>query len=172
MKKDKYRSRYLTQNEKQATPFFIKIVLFLMILMILGLGYKINEKTDFMNQPFITKILHAGNWIPYENWFSYYDHTVSSNLTYHRLTENYFVNGSNQCVTIQDGVVISASLNQVLVLQDNGILTTYGNLEEVLVKHDERILKGTILATFKESITLDFEMNGEKMDYETAMTYS
>ena len=169
--KEKLKSRFV-ETEKKRTPLFVKLVLLLMAFMIVGLSIKINEKVQFTSHPFVIKILNIGNWIPYENWFSYYDKTVSSSIVYHRINDNYFVNGTNQCVTISDGIILSVNDTQVVVLQDNGVIATYGNLNEILVKSDERVLQGAVLATFSESVTLDFEADGEKMDYESALAGS
>lgn len=167
--KNKSYSQTILKEEKHKSNRWITFVLLLMFATILGLGMKINEKVHFMTHPLLTNFMNISHWIPYENWFQPYDHTVSASMIYHRLSENYFVNGTNQCAVIANGIVLSSQENQVIILQDNGIMATYGNLDERLIKNDERVLKGAVIGTFTESVTLDFELNGEKMDYESAL---
>lgn len=64
--------------------------------------------------------------------------------------------------------VINKSLDATLQ-QDNGVLTTYGNLMEVNVKEEERILKSSILGTYESYITIDFMKDGKSMNYEEAL---
>ena len=45
-------------------------------------------------------------------------------------------------------------------------MTTYGHLKEVNVKADERILKGKMLGTYENHITIDFLKDNKEISYE------
>lgn len=149
--------------------FFYKIMMMAMILIALTLGYRINEKQNYVNLTQLkNKIINLALWFPFEGWFEKEDSPVSALIQYQLLKDNYYVNGSNQAAALMDGVVLSVSKeNHTILLQhDNGVLATYGNLDVISVLEDERIQKGNIIASFEESLTLDFIYDGMAIDYQ------
>lgn len=152
---------------------FFRVIVLLMILSALTLGYKINEKKQFIKIPdsIVSKIQNVAAWIPFENWFSLDSQSVVSTLNYQKLLDNYYVNGSSSCSSILDGVVLSVNeeKHNVLIQHDNGVLVTYGNLETIQVKPNDRVLKGNVIGNFNESITMDFLLNDTVISYEEAL---
>lgn len=152
---------------------FYRVIVLLMILSVLTLGYKINEKKQFIKIPdtLTLKIQNVATWLPFESWFSLDSQSVVSTVNYQKLLDNYYVNGSTSCSSILDGVVLSVNEenHSVLIRHDNGVLATYGNLETIQVKANDRVLKGNIIGNFNESITMDFLLNETPISYEEAL---
>ena len=161
------------QEKTSGFNWFYRVIILLMILSTLTLGYKINEKKQFVKIPetLILKVQNISQWFPFENWFSLNTHSVASTLNYQQLLDNYYVNGSTQCSSVLDGVVLNVENDEhrVLVKHDNGVLATYGNLETLNVKENDRILKGNILGNFNESLTMDFVYNDQSISYDEAI---
>ncbi len=144
---------------------FINKCIFILFCISLYLGFKINEVKKFIILPTISELL------PFENWFKLKDNLVSSTNDYHQLIDHYYTNGSNSCISILDGVILETDDNSVKVLSDNGIIILYGELENVLSKVDERILKGQIIGEYKDSLTLYFSKDNHEMSYEEVMKF-
>lgn len=149
-------------RKKEKTPF-VNFILFLMFCLLLFLGAKINEKKKWTELPAIS------TWIPYESWLNDYDRSVSKNIEYHLLTENIYTNGTNTCAVLFDGIVLEVKDDQVTILHDNQVQAVYGHMQEILVKADERILKGQKIGTFEESLTLDFKKDQKVLTYEEVL---
>lgn len=149
-------------RKKEKTPF-VNFILFLMFCLLLFLGAKINEKKKWIELPVIS------TWIPYESWLNDYDRSVSKNIEYHLLTENIYTNGTNTCAVLFDGIVLEVKDDQVTILHDNQVQAVYGHMQEILVKADERILKGQKIGTFEESLTLDFKKDQKVLTYEEVL---
>ncbi|MEG0736268.1 MAG: M23 family peptidase, partial [Longicatena sp.] len=61
------------------------------------------------------------------------------------------------------------SKTSLTIKQDNGVITTYGNLSEVSLKQDERILKGRPLGTYAQYVTIDFLKDNKTIDLNAAL---
>ena len=139
---------------------FVNPFIFLLFCIALFLGFKINVKQNWIQIPAI------GTWLPYENWFQFYDHEVSASIEYHHLVDDMYTNGTNSCASLFDGIVLKTDEESVTVLHDNGVLGVYAQLEDVVVKGDERVLKGQSLGIFKDSLKLEFKKDDQKLSYE------
>ena len=142
---------------------FINKCIFILLCISLYLGFKINEIKQFITLPLISQ------WIPFEDWFNFNDHLVSSTIAYHHLIDHYYTNGSNSCVSIQDGIILEIEDNTIHVLYDNGVLIIYGELDTIISKVDERIKKGQVIGSFNESLTLYFSKENQEITYEEVM---
>ena len=149
--------------KKKRKAKFVNQFIFILFCIALFLGYKINEKQNWVQLPVIS------TWLPYENWFPFYDHQASASIQYHHLVDDVYTNGTNQCASLFDGIVLKKDESSITVLHDNGAMITYGALEDVLVKVDERVLKGQSIASFKDSLTLSFKKDDQKLSYEEVM---
>lgn len=155
------------RNPRKKQRNYFKISMLIMGLVCLGLLVKINEKRPFFS---LSQIKHQiGMWLPYENLFKFYDNQVSTSIKYQHLSDNYYVNGTNSCVSLFDGVVVQVNTNTIIMYHDNGVKITYSNLNDVMVQVDERILKGQAIGVFEESVQLNFEKDGEILDYESVL---
>lgn len=149
-------------KKKEKTPF-VNFILFVMFCTLLFLGMKINEKKQWFELPAIQ------SWMPYEKWFHFYDNTVSGSIEYHHLIDDVYTNGTNICASLFDGIVLEIQEDRLRVLHDNGVEIIYGKLNDVLVKTDERILKGQTIASFEDSLTLNIRKDNQKVTLEEAL---
>ena len=60
--------------------------------------------------------------------------------------------------------------SSVTVKQDNGAVVTYGNLNEVKVKQDDRILKEAVLGTADSYVTINALKDNEKIKVSDAFS--
>ena len=149
--------------KKKRKSGFMNFIIFVLFLMSLFLGYKINEKKQFIPLPPIN------TWLPYESWFHSKDALVSSNNEYYHLVENYYSNGSTSCYSLFDGIVIEKDENSITVLHDNGVRAKYGELEHIIVNVDDRVLKGNSMATIQDTLTIIFTKDNQNLSYEEVM---
>lgn len=149
--------------KKKQKAGFVNQFIFILFCIALFLGYKINEKQKWVQLPSLS------TWLPYENWFQFYDRQTSASIQYHHLVDDVYTNGTNLCASLFDGIVLKKDDSSVTVLHDNGVMIVYGALEDVLIKVDERVLKGQGIASFKDSLTLDFKKDDQKLSYEEVM---
>ena len=136
----------------------------LLFFISLFLGFKINEQKKFIDIPSI------GNWLPFEKWF-FMDVPVINTSDYHHLINDIYTNGSNTCGSLFDGVILEVNETSIQVLSDNGILVVYGELDNVISKVDERVLKGQSMGTYLDSLTINFSKDNQKLTYEEAMKF-
>ena len=107
-------------------------------------------------------------------WFSLKEEAVSTTPVYTPLEENQYTNGTNIAYNVYHGVVLHVQTNKdnkqsVSIKQDNGVVATYGNLDEVKVKKGERILKEKILGTYTSYVTIDFLKDQKLIAYDEAL---
>lgn len=153
-----------------------------MMMLVMGiaiaiLAFFINDKIGLVKLPENLKNINFGmvsEWIPFENWFSLEDETVSAAPSYTLLKENQYANGSNQANSIGDGVVLhvemqSGKKGSVTIRHDNGVVATYGHLDSVSVKADERLLKDKALGSFSEFVSIDLLKDNKIIDLATAL---
>ena len=145
--------------EAPGSPLFTLIYGLAMLAMVgasLGLGWMINEKQQWVDpKPVLQQIevlsekLHLKSlsaWLPFEKWFGK-EQPVAAPVSYELIQDHYYKPASgNQVQSIADGVVLYIGEQEsgaiVMVKQDNGVLVTYGALQEVQVHLNDRILKG------------------------------
>lgn len=143
---------------------WMKKFIFVLFCIALFLGFKINDKKQWFIFP-----IHS--WLPFERWFSLTDFSVSKDINYYHLVDNLYTNGTNQCTTLFDGIVLEVEENKVHILSDEGIQIVYGELTHTIIQVDERVLKGQTIGTFDDSLTLNFSKDNQVMSYEEVMKY-
>lgn len=166
-------------------PVFFRLLYHtLMLAMACGicaLTYLVNDKLGIIDVPAAFKnwsFTDVSEWLPFEGWFSKdkkEDAAVSSLPTYSLLEGNKYANGTNQARLMMNGVVLhveakDAEKSSVTVRQDNGVIVTYGHLNQVQVKQDERLKAGDVIADYNEYIQLTMLKNKQSVDYNTAIT--
>ncbi|MEG0506361.1 MAG: M23 family peptidase [Longicatena sp.] len=157
--------------------FLYHLVMLMMCLSVLALALLLNQKLNLIKLPTVLtnfKIENLASWLPFENWFSLKEVAVVSKQAYTLLKDDQYANGSNSAFSIYDSVVLhvkKASDNKysVTLKQDNGVVSTYGNIKEASVKQDERILKGKPVGTFDNYVTLNFLKDNNKITYDAAL---
>lgn len=160
------------QKKQKESNWFYRFTMVLMSLLLAGLLYLINDKKQFVSMESF-KDFHLSNvsqLLFWEKFFPKESDQVSANIDYHLLKENYYSNGSNYVTSLLDGVVIKVEEDELLVLCDNGVHISYGKMEDVKVKKDERILSGDILGGMNESVILRFYKNDVEISKEEALS--
>ncbi len=182
------KSFYSQVQQKEKKLSFFSFLYFATILSLIAggfyMGYLINEQKHFVdNEKLISTVQSKLNewnltrfvaWLPFENWFSNQTDTVSEPISYIAYKDDYFFSDSNRAVSIDDGIVIYCNEQEsgkvVMIKQDNGVITTYGALQDVQCQENDRVLKGMVLGTYDEAIFLQFHLNSEKISYEEALS--
>lgn len=113
-------------------------------------------------------------WLFLENWLN--DKVlVASSSSYHHLQDNLYEVSDHDVIAIDDGIVIysaqSDEQNILLVRQDNGLIVTYGLLNEVFAQEDDRVLEGMVIGRVNDQVMLDFSWQGESISYEEALAF-
>lgn len=121
----------------------------------------LNQKLELVSLPAAVgdfRLQDLGSWLPFENWFSLQEEAVSATPSYALLKDNQYSNGSNMVYNLQHGVVLhvekSKAKSSITIRQDNGVVVTYGNMVEVHLKKDERVLKDKVLGTYEGYLTI------------------
>ena len=113
-------------------------------------------------------------WIFLEKWINGQILQVSSN-SYQLVGNQMYEVADHEVLTIDDGIVIyCAEQNDslmVMVRQDNGLIVTYGQLNEVFCREDDRVVAGSVLAKVQYQVYLDFSWQGESISYEEALAF-
>lgn len=156
---------------------FYHLIMVVMCICVLVLALLLNQKMNWVTLPAYIEKLHLesiASWIPFDSWFSTKDKTVATTHSYQLLNDNQYTNGSNQATTLMAGVVgyIQSSENgyyTITIKQDNGVITTYGNLKDVQIKENERIIKDSIIGTYETFITLDFMRDNQTIPMNEAV---
>ena len=96
-------------------------------------------------------------------------------VVYTLLKDDHYSNGTNQARSGYAGVVLHVQKqadkkSSVTVKQDNGAVVTYGNLNEVKVKQDDRILKEAVLGTADSYVTINALKDNEKIKVSDAFS--
>lgn len=158
-----------------------RAVMLAMAFGICALAFLVNDKLGIVKIPEGLKNLNLAKiseWLPFEAWFTSNedeDSAVASLPVYSLLEGNKYANGSNQASLLMNGVVLhvedkDAQKSSVTVRQDNGVIVTYGHLNQVQVKQDERLQAGKVIGTFDEYVALDMVKNKQSVDLNTALT--
>ncbi|MEF9962201.1 MAG: M23 family metallopeptidase [Erysipelotrichaceae bacterium] len=175
-------NRNYQKETKHKKHYFFKFLyrstILIMIMAILALGYGINERAGFINLAkagINININKISSWLPFEDWFSLKDESVSSKPSYTLLKDRSYTNGTNSVYALLNGVIIHIQKDKenhylVSVAHDNGVVATYGNLLSCDSKVNERIIKDDIIGSFHEHITLDLIKDKKEITLEHALS--
>ena len=177
------RRRY---DEPHSKHMFFKViyrsVMLLMGAAIVALAFFINDKVGLVELPQALSQINFGlvsEWIPFEHWFSKGEgETVNAQPAYSLIKDNTYRNGTNQANLLMDGVVLHVQdvdkerCGSVSVRHDNGVVATYGHLDSIAVKQDERLLQGDIIGSFRDYINIDLLKDNTLIDLDTALQTS
>jgi hypothetical protein len=98
--------------------------------------------------------------------------TVSSQVSYTNIKDNYYTNQSNEVLNFDKGRVIYVGKQDILgqyvtVLLENNIEVTYGQLTDVFVSAYDQVDAATILGTYKDKVMIVFTQGEKEIDYST-----
>lgn len=142
-----------------------------MCCILCGLLYSINLKGKFItmntikqfNVSDLNKLFFWQNLLPKES-------AVSSAVSYQLVKENTYTNGSNQVLSLLDGVVTKVNESSIIVLCDNGVTMHYEKMKKVSIKKDERIKKGTQVGLVENNIVLRFYLDDVEITMDKAVS--
>lgn len=177
------KNRRFDGNEKPHSPISLfrivyHLVMLVMCACVVVLALLVNQKLNLVEMPSVItnfKVEDLGSWLPFENWFSLKDEAVSATPSYTLLKDDHYTNGTNTANAASDGVILHIQKNKdgkssISMKQDNGIVATYANLDEVTMKQDERVLKGTAMGTYTSYVTLTFLKDNQKISLDDALS--
>lgn len=168
-------------SDVEKGSWLFKLLYRCMILMMFvgafALAFLINQKEQWIKLPasFVNfKIEDVSNWLPFENWFALKDESVAAYPSYSHIKDDLYANGSNTVYTMADGVILHTQIKEdgkgsITVQQDNGVIVTYASLTSVNSKQDERILKGSVLGTYEETLAIICVKDNVKVDLQQAL---
>lgn len=158
---------------------FYKVLMGAMALGIVALAYLVNDKIGWIALPndfAAQSIGRISEWLPFDSWFHQQseDQSVAALPAYSLLDNNRYANGTNQAHLLMDGVVLhveekDGAQSSVTIRHDNGVIVTYGHLDQVQIKQDERLKKGDVAGSFMEYVTLDMVKDKQSVDLEHAL---
>ena len=98
--------------------------------------------------------------------------SVSSQVSYTHIKDNYYTNQSNEVLNFSKGRVIYVGEQKLLgkyvtVLLENNIEVTYGQLTDVFVSLYDKIEEATIIGTYNEQVMIIFTQGEKEIDYDT-----
>lgn len=98
--------------------------------------------------------------------------TVSSQVQYSHIKDNYYTNQTNEVLNFSKGRVIYVGEQKLLgqyitVLLDNNVEVTYGNLTDVFVSLYDQVDAATIIGTYNERVMIIFTQGEKEIDYDT-----
>lgn len=98
--------------------------------------------------------------------------TVSSQVAYSHIKDNYYTNQSNEVLNFDKGRVIYTGKQDILgqyvtVLLENNVEVTYGQLTDVFVNMYDQVDATTILGTYQERVMIIFTQGEKEIDYAT-----
>lgn len=98
--------------------------------------------------------------------------SVSHQVSYTHIKDNYYTNQSNEVLNFSKGRVIYVGEQKLLgkyvtVLLENNIEVTYGQLTDVFVSLYDKIEEATIIGTYNEQVMIIFTQGEKEIDYDT-----
>ena len=187
MKNRKRRTRASRLNKEEKswlTRIVSSIFSFIMVLMgcvavvLTGQIYEaggfdpVIEKWDEISSSI--SLTHLKEWLFLEKWISNQVLQVSSH-SYQWVEDQVYEVSNHEVIAIDDGIVIYCGKQNekamVMVRQDNGLIVTYGQLNEVFCSEDDRLVAGAVLAKVEDQVYLDFSWQGESISYEEALAF-
>ncbi len=165
--RDRIKNRRFDGEEKSHRPFllfrlFYHTVMLMMGVCLVALVLLLNQKLQLVEINSVLKYLpieNIGSWLPFENWFSYDTMPVSTASTYTLIQDNQYTNGTNQARNGFDGIVLHVQQEtdktySMHIKQDNGVVVSYGHLQEVAVKEKERVIKDAVFGSYEGYVTI------------------
>lgn len=174
---ERIRNRIYHKNKNASFLWMYRMMIVFMCAITFVLSGLIVTETSFEDAKhlllqYIDKI-ELNNILIFENWFLPSNKAVNSTISYQQIDDQYFTNSTNMVYAIADGVCVylneSEQGYQMIVKNDNDILVTYANMNDVSVKVDDRILKNSIIGTYQDKLYMDFMENQNFISYEQAI---
>ena len=98
--------------------------------------------------------------------------SVTNQVSYTHVKDNYYTNQSNEVLNFEKGRVIYTGQQDMLgkyvtVLLENNVEVTYGHLSDMFVSLYDQVDKATILGTYDDQVMIIFTQENHEIDYST-----
>ena len=98
--------------------------------------------------------------------------TVSNQVNYTHVRDNFYTNQTNEVLNFSKGRVIYVGEQKLLgkyitVLLDNNVEVTYGQLTDVFVSLYDQVDTATIIGTYNKQVMIIFTQGEKEIDYDT-----
>lgn len=161
-------------NFKHFYNFMVKFMVVILVVLV-SLSYvKINPDSSLKKM-----ILNDANYKAVTRWvsdnlFSFLpneDISVSSQVEYQHVKDDYYKNNSNEVLSINSGRVIATGNDETLggyavVLGKDNVEITYSNIDNVMVTLYDEVDQGMVLGSYQKQFVLRFEYLGKEISYE------
>ncbi len=113
-------------------------------------------------------------WLFLEKWMD--DKTLPvSSVSYQLIQDQYYETDHHEVRAVDDGIVIFTGTQDsgdlIMIRQDDGLIVTYGLLNEMYVFEDDRVNAGVLIGKAEAEVYIDFSYQGESMSYEEALAF-
>lgn len=182
MSKRKNRQTKLTDDHfVKLYNGMIKVMVAMMVCVALLSYVKISPNGEYIKKYIFNDI----NWTQVTTWVqnhflknqeSKISPTVSTQISYTHIKDNYYTNQSNEVLNFDKGRVIYVGQQDVLghyvtILLENNIEVTFGNMNDVFVSLYDIVDKATIIGTYQDQVMIIFTQGEKEIDYETFEEY-
>ena len=150
--------------------FMVVILVALMSLSYVKINPDANLKKMILND---TNYRAVASWVS-DNLFSFLPNdkiTVSSEVAYQHVRDDYFKNNSNEVLSIEPGRVIATGNDDnlggyVVILGKDEVEITYSDIDNVMVTLYDEVDQGMVLGSYQDQFVLRFEYLGKEISYE------
>ena len=163
-------------REQHSIPLLFRLfyhgVMVMMGICVFVLALLVNQKLQLVQVPAVLETItlkSIDSFLPFEHWFSLKDDKVSATPQYTLLKDDQYTTGTNAAISGFDGIVAyiqqgNDKKSSVIIKQDNGVMVTYGNLQDVSIEQEERVLKGATLGTYEGFVRIKALKNNAAID--------
>lgn len=161
-------------NFKRFYNFMVKFMVVILVALVSMSYVKLNPDSNLKKM-----ILNDTNYKMFTSWlsdtiFSFLpsdEITVSSEISYQHIKDDYYKNNSNEVLSIEKGRVIETGTNEnlggyVVILGKNNVSITYSEIDNVMVALYDEVDQGMVLGSYNEKFILQFEYLGKEISYE------
>ncbi len=161
-------------NFKRFYNFMVKFMVVILVALVSMSYIKLNPDSNLKKM-----ILNDTNYKMFTSWlsdtiFSFLpsdEITVSSEISYQHIKDDYYKNNSNEVLSIEEGRVIETGTNEnlggyVVILGKNNVSITYSEIDNVMVALYDEVDQGMVLGSYNEKFILQFEYLGKEISYE------
>lgn len=161
-------------NFKCFYNFMVKFMVVILVVLVSVSYVKLNPGSNLKKM-----ILNDANYKMVTSWisdtlFSFLpsdDVSVSSEISYQHVEDDYYKNNSNEVLSIEAGRVIETGTDEslggyVVILGKNNVSITYSEINNVMVALYDEVDQGMVLGSYDKKFILQFEHLGKEISYE------
>lgn len=169
-------------SERKSIPLLFRLiyhgVMVMMGICVVVLALLVNQKLQLIQVPAVLETItlkSIDSFLPFEHWFSLKEDKVNATPQYTLVKDDQYTTGTNAAISGFDGIVAyiqqgKDKKSSVIVKQDNGVMVTYSNLQDVSIKQDERVLKGATIGIYEGFVRIKALKNNAAIAVSDAFT--